>query len=42
MVLEIIFDLVIDKIGLARGITKIVKVSTNRKKHIIIVDESSD
>jgi len=39
---KLLFDLVVEKMKPARGITKIINVSTNSKKPIIIDDESSD
>ena len=40
--LQIKFDLILDKIGSERYITKIIKVSRHSKKPIILADESSD
>ena len=42
IMLKLLFDLVVDKIGSSRGITIIIKVSSNSKKTIILSNESSD
>jgi hypothetical protein len=42
-ILKLLFDLVLNKIGSARGITTIPKIDTISKKQLILTnDESSD